>query len=107
MILLYIVVGMIALWWGVTGWFFALAKAAELKEADVEFGWLIKGAIYPYLAIGVGVDFLFNMTWGTLIFREIPQELLFTARVKRHVRAGSDEGLEWQERLNKIMPGHV
>jgi len=107
MTVLYIVLALLGIWWGVTGWFFALAKAAELKDAGAEFGWFIKGGIYPYLALGVIIDFLFNVIYGTIIFREWPRELLFTSRVKRHVRMGSKKGFEWRDTLNKIMPGHV
>lgn len=94
-------------WWATTGWFFAVAKGAELKATGVEFGWYVKGGIYPFLAIGLVFDFLFNVVWGTAIFREPPRELTFSSRVKRHAKKGRAKGLEWQNRINKIMPGHI
>lgn len=100
-------------WWGVTGWFFALAHGAQLRDEGVEFGWIIKGGIYPFLATGVLFDVLFNLTWGSVIFRELPREFLFTQRVKRHLREkyhSSRRGRiarEWQIRLNKVMPDHI
>ena len=107
MSIIWTIAAILGIWIGVTGWFFALAHAKQLKDAGTKFGWIITYAIYPYLALGVVLDFLFNLTWGTVIFRELPREMLFTARVKRHVKAKSVTGLIWRERLNKIMPEHV
>lgn len=38
---------------------------------------------YPWLAVGYLVDVAFNAVVGTVIFLELPHELLFTARVSR------------------------
>lgn len=44
---------------------------------------------YPWLALALVVDVLFNLVTGTLLFLELPRELLFTSRVSRHLdRAG-------------------
>lgn len=38
---------------------------------------------YPWLALALVVDVLFNLVTGTLLFLERPRELLFTSRVSR------------------------
>lgn len=95
----------------IAGWFFALAHAAHLRDEGVEFGKLITGLMYVYLAFGLVVDFLFNVVFGTIIFRERPRELTFTKRVKRNLtstdRRRMTKARDWQMKLNKIMPGHV
>ncbi len=42
---------------------------------------------YPFFIIGLAMDTLFNWTFGTLYYREFPQEFLFTARSARHIRS--------------------
>ena len=111
-ILLWIVAIALGSWWGVTGWFFALTHAQTLKDRGVRFGWFVKGGIIPYLVLGVGVDAVFNIFWGTILFRELPKEWLFSNRVSRHLEDanGGDRyriAIEWANRINKIMPGHI
>ena len=90
------------------GWFLALAKASELKAAGVVFdNWLVRYPAYVFLAVGAVFDVLFNAVWGTIIFRELPQEFFFTARVKRHVKDGNEKALEWKDRINKISANHI
>lgn len=38
---------------------------------------------YPWLIVGYVIDVLFNAVIGSLLFFELPRELLFTARVSR------------------------
>lgn len=38
---------------------------------------------YPWLVAGVLIDAAFNLVTGTLLFLELPRELLFTSRVSR------------------------
>ena len=42
-------------------------------------------------------DVIFNATWGTVIFRELPREWLFTDRLKRHWRGKDDARKERAE----------
>lgn len=49
---------------------------------------------YPILAVGLAVDVLFNVLWGSLLFLEPPRELLFTKRISR---LNDDAG--WRGRL--------
>lgn len=43
---------------------------------------------YPLAALGVTLDFAVNMFIGTILFLEIPHELLFTARLQRQIESG-------------------
>ena len=38
---------------------------------------------YPRIGIFLVTDVLFNLTFGTVFFMELPRELLFTSRVSR------------------------
>ncbi len=40
---------------------------------------------YPVIAIGLAVDMLYNITAGSILFFEFPQEWLFTTRCDRHL----------------------
>jgi hypothetical protein len=44
---------------------------------------------YPILAIGAVVDATLNITLFTIVFLEIPKELLLTKRMQRHIKSGS------------------
>ncbi len=41
---------------------------------------------YPLFFVALFMDVLFNFTFGTLYYREIPKELLFTTRCSRHLK---------------------
>lgn len=98
-------------WVFVTGWFFAVTHARVLRDAEIEFSWMVTVPFYVFLAVGAAFDVLFNWIWGTIIFRELPKEGFFTSRVKRHVKESSGyrqrKALEWKERINKIQPDHI
>lgn len=49
----------------------------------------------PWLAIGVAVDVLVQITFASLIFLEPPRELMVTDRLQRHSRAAQG----WRHRL--------
>jgi hypothetical protein len=40
---------------------------------------------FPIALLAVIVDFLFNMTLATVVFLELPRELLVTARLQRYM----------------------
>lgn len=44
---------------------------------------------YPVLAVGYLMDFLANALVLTVILLELPRELLVTARLSRHIKAGT------------------
>ena len=68
---------------------------------------------YPAAAMMIPIDLLFNVTWGTWIFRELPRELAFSDRVRRHLREsahdtnGYVEAVWWKSELNERWPGHI
>ena len=102
-----------------------------------ELGLITTFSALTFSIVGILADVIFNLVFGSIIFRELPREGLFTQRVERwdekaskRIRrmneavgsapdkAPSAEMLErlrrrerlgrlWAERLNLIMPGHV
>jgi hypothetical protein len=66
-----------------------------------------------WLVVGFPADIVFNLTRGTWIFRELPKwgEWTFTARVKRHYRAGPSKryrtAVYWFTFLNAVDHGHI
>lgn len=103
----YIALTYFGLWVGVTGWFFALSRAIQLRDEEVEFNWVIKVPIWTFLVLGFVVDILFNWLIGTFIFMEFPREFVFTDRVQRQYRKGNKRAAFWVDVLNKIEPGHI
>ena len=69
-------------------WFFYIAFTAinrnkvMLKE---KLGVLWYG-LYPFFIVAILMDVAFNFIIGTLYYREIPQEFLFTSRCSRHLK---------------------
>lgn len=97
----------------ITGFVF-VSTVKRVLEAAVWCPWYVKLVAWLWLFVGVIADAAFNAFWGTIIFRERPRELLFTARVKRHCResAGRSEwrykkACDWRDFLNAVDPEHV
>ena len=127
-------------------WFFMLARLKNMgytptkpgvKKLHRELGLLTTVSVLSFSIFGIFADVIFNLVFGTLIFRELPREGLFTQRVERwdekasrrlrrmneavgsapdrppsadmrdRLRRRERLGREWAERLNLIMPGHV
>lgn len=57
----------------------------NLKENRSKLTIAAKLWAYPMLIVGVLSDVLFNMVIGTVVYVELPRELLFTARCNRHI----------------------
>lgn len=102
--------------WLVTGMLFIGFPTVErLKDQKdqipKQLSWVIKVPVYVAIPIFLVADFLFNVLWGTVIFRELPRELLFTYRLKRHWRGGDKRqkrrAQPWVQLVNLIDPGHV
>ena len=53
----------------------------------------------PYLALGVLVDVVANVTLFSVVFLELPHELLVTKRLVRHMRAGAG----WRYRVARAI----
>ena len=98
-------------WLVLGGIFFAYPTVKRLKDQKDQFSWIIKVPIYLWMFLGVLSDVTFNVTWGSIIFRELPHEGLFTTRLKRHHYGDSNKQREraapWVRRVNLIDPGHV
>lgn len=98
-------------WLILGGIFLAYPTVQRLKPLKDELSWIMKVPVYLWFAIAIIADIGFNATWGTAIFRELPQEFLFTDRLKRHWRGDNTKQKEraepWVYRVNLIDPGHV
>lgn len=88
-------------------WAFAAVMHARAVRDQLTLYW--KVILYPLAAIGLALDVAFNVTFGTVVYAELPRELLFTTRCKRH-RHGSGwrkSLADWACRnLNVMDPGH-
>ena len=73
------------LWFSTFEGFLGAIKAKELEKAR-----LLRKSKVLYNTTRINVirfiirDVLFNLLWGTIIYREFPREFLFTSRTKRH-----------------------
>jgi len=79
MIILYFI---LSLW---ITWVF-YTSAMNLKRNRAKISRYVKPFAYMTLFVGLIIDFLFQMIFGTLLFLELPKELLFSGRVQRHAR---------------------
>jgi len=79
--ILKIAVGIYIIMFSTWLFYLALMNASRILDSAT---WHHKVFIYPMLVVGLPLDVLFNFIIGSLIFLEIPQELLFTARLWRH-----------------------
>ena len=95
----------IASWLVLGALFLGYPTVQRLKHQKDQFGWIVKVPVYFALAFGIVADVVFNATWGTVIFRELPKEWLFTDRLKRH--RDNPRAARWIARVNLIDPGHV
>lgn len=95
------------LWFGVH-WAFVAIMHAKARRAELSIYWRVM--LWPLATIGLVLDVAFNVTFGTLMFRELPRELLFTSRCKRHFHGrGRRQRLAawWARQLNQFDPGHI
>ena len=70
--------------WLVWGGFLMMMPLKRNYEAGFLNSWnKIFG--YPWLALFILMDFLFNITFGTVFFLDIPRDFLFTQRLERYL----------------------
>lgn len=91
-------------------WAFIAVMHAKAIFANLTVFWKI--VVAPLAVIGLVLDWLFfNWLLGSLMFLELPRELLLTSRVKRHYRTSDgwrrDLATWWRRQLNLIDPGHI
>lgn len=99
----------VAVWFGVHWSYVVVVHAkAVLERQGLSLYWKVH--ILPLAVLGLLLDFAFNVVFGTVMFRELPHELLFSSRVQRHCR---NEGrrlrlaLFWKRQLNTFDPDHI
>lgn len=113
MIWIYLIGGLLSIWILVVWGFVAISHAKALRDSGHEFSKWSKLPLYLLLVIFGITDVLFNITFGTWIFRELPREGFFTDRVKRHIKMADFGSRElskakyWKKILNAYDPGHV
>ena len=97
------------IWLGVIWAYIAVMHAKAVNErTGLSLFWKVH--VLPLAVVGITLDFVFNMTFGTVMFRELPHELLFSSRVQRHVRNGGKRfalAVFWARQLNTFDPGHI
>lgn len=113
MVILLIIAGWFLLLWG----YVVCMHAKQLIGSGTRLTWFWKINLLPLAGIAVLLDVAFNATVGTLLYLELPHELMFTSRCKRWVRMDLPAdtlarhryrlALWWQRQLNQISPGHV
>lgn len=111
---LYTVLAMVVATFVVYTAFMQVSSAKRALALWVRLPRDIRLVTYFWLIVGLAADVVFNATRGTLMFRELPRELLFTSRIKRHVRESANKSewryrkaCEWRDILNAIDPGHI
>jgi hypothetical protein len=92
-------------------WLFTGGIHAKQMVEKGEIDQLLLWVYSPLVMTVILVDVFFNLTWGTIIYRELPREFLFTTRTKRHIGDSAGRNYlaarRWAFRLNAIDPGHV
>ena len=86
MITLLVLLGIYLLFFGT--WLFYIAFMGIKKKKLIlkdKLGLMWYG-LYPFFITALLMDVLFNLVIGTIYYREIPEELLFTARCTRHLK---------------------
>lgn len=58
---------------------------------------------WPYLLLGAAVDLLANLTLASILFLELPRELLVTGRLQRHMRGKPG----WRRTLSQYICDHM
>lgn len=109
------------LWLYFVAWFFAVGSYLRLKREKM-FKYLpsfIQGSLIIALLPGLVVDFLFNITYGTIHYRRLPTDLLFSGTTATVLEEGEQQARwgnpstrykraeRWSTILNTIDPGHI
>jgi hypothetical protein len=99
--------------WFVTIWAFVAvmhARAVMKREALTLF-WKVH--LLPLAVAGFVLDVAFNLSFGSAMFIELPRELLFTSRCKRHYRTTDVSHWRyrlarwWRKNLNQFDRNHI
>lgn len=94
--------------------FLALSSANRVRKAGIKLPRGLKVTAHVLLLVGWPADVFYNWTVGTLRFRELPKELTYSARVRRHCRESASvsewryrKACAWRDILNVVDPGHI
>lgn len=88
MILLYILLADLYLFFIM----YVASMAMIRAHAEKKLNGLLWVLCLPFLAISIVLDFINNLIVFTLLFAELPRELLVTDRLKRHVKQHTFRG---------------
>ena len=58
---------------------------------------------WPYLLLGAAADILANLTLASIVFLELPHELLVTRRLQRHMKGKAG----WRRSLAQYICDHL
>lgn len=84
MIALHLLIGAVMALYGLWILYLAIMALYSARESKSLTAWAARLA-YPILMLGYLVDFLVNVTLLSVIMLEVPQELLVTSRLTRHI----------------------
>lgn len=82
-------------------------QQAETDQYDIPV--VFTAPLYAGALIGATADTAFNFSYGTVRFRELPREFMFTARINRLLRDDGwrgEKALEWCQLLERVDPAH-
>lgn len=93
--------------------FVAVMHAKAIMEKGTELTLFWKIHLVPMALFAVILDITFNLTLGSIMFLELPRELLFTSRCRRWKETGDRYPYWrmklaewWCKQLNQIDEGH-
>jgi hypothetical protein len=97
MIILYLLTSSIYLFLGTATLFISVMKLRDMRNTGelAKLNWSATWVAYALLYIGLVFDMLLNMVVMTVVFLELPQELLTTSRMRRQKFFGSG----WRQAL--------
>lgn len=84
-------------------WYAGVTQSWERKSKYLR--WLD----LPPIAIFGTIDVIFNILFGSILYKEWPfvHGITFSQRTQYWADQGSSMGLWWKTQLNKILPGHI
>ena len=93
---------------------FVMATHAErvLQQAEsdeYEISWTFQAPIYAFAFVGLAADFAFNISYGTVAYRQIPGGWTFTATSTGLLNDPGwrgEKARDWCELLHRVDPGH-
>lgn len=86
MISLYALIALYILFYGTWIFYVAFMHFKIHKDYLKENVPIIYYGLLPFYVVALFMDILFNIVIGTLYYRELPKELLFTTRCARHLK---------------------